>query len=242
MEAKITPRTRLAVIDHVTSDTALVLPVARLIGLLKQRGVPVLVDGAHAPGMVPLALNDLGADWYLGNGHKWLCAPKGCAFLWARPERQAEIHPTVISHGLGQGFMAEFDWQGTRDFSPWLAITDALAFRHNLGGDGVAQYCNSLVGDAAGHLAAAWNTEIGTPGAMQGFMISLRLPAGVEPTAEAAAALRQCLLANHRIETKIFPFAGALWLRLSAFVYNEFEDFSPLAELLARPAELIGER
>ncbi|MCH7635324.1 MAG: aminotransferase class V-fold PLP-dependent enzyme, partial [Proteobacteria bacterium] len=242
VEAEITPRTRLAVIDHVTSETALVLPVARLIALLKQRGVPVLVDGAHAPGMIPLALNDLGADWYLGNGHKWLCAPKGCAFLWARPERQAEIHPTVISHGLGQGFVAEFDWQGTRDFSPWLAVTDALAFRRRLGGDGVAKYCKGLVGDAARHLAAAWKTEIGTPEVMQGFMVTLRLPAGVEPTREAAMALRKCLLANHRMETQIFPFAGALWLRLSAFVYNEFEDYSPLAELLARPDRLLGDR
>ncbi len=242
VEAEITPRTRLAVIDHVTSETALVLPVARLIALLKQRGVPVLVDGAHAPGMIPLALNDLGADWYLGNGHKWLCAPKGCAFLWARPERQAEIHPTVISHGLGQGFVAEFDWQGTRDFSPWLAVTDALAFRRRLGGDGVAKYCKGLVGDAARHLAAAWKTEIGTPEVMQGFMVTLRLPAGVEPTREAAMALRKCLLGNHRMETQIFPFAGALWLRLSAFVYNEFEDYSPLAELLARPDRLLGDR
>ncbi len=241
VEAEITPRTRLAVIDHVTSETALVLPIARLIALLKQRGVPVLVDGAHAPGMIPLALNDLGADWYLGNGHKWLCAPKGCAFLWARPERQAEIHPTVISHGLGQGFTAEFDWQGTRDFSPWLAVTDALAFRRGLG-DGVARYCKGLVGDAARHLAAAWKTEIGTPDAMGGFMVTLRLPAGVEPTRDAAKALRECLLANHRLETQIFPFAGALWLRLSAFVYNEFEDYSPLAELLARPERLLGDR
>ncbi|MCH8098169.1 MAG: aminotransferase class V-fold PLP-dependent enzyme [Proteobacteria bacterium] len=241
VEAGITPRTRLAVIDHVGSETALVLPIARLIPLLKHSGVPVLVDGAHAPGMIPLALNDLGADWYVGNGHKWLCAPKGCAFLWARPERQAEIHPTVISRGLGQGFTAEFDWQGTRDFSPWLAVTDALAFRRGLG-DGVARYCKGLVRDAAEHLAAAWKTEIGTPERMQGFMITLRLPAGVEPTVEAAAALRQCLLADHRLETKIFPLAGALWLRLSAFVYNEFEDYSPLAELLARPERLLGDR
>jgi isopenicillin-N epimerase len=238
-DAAITPRTRLAVIDHVASETALVLPLPRLIALFKGHGVPVLVDGAHAPGMVPLALDDLGADWYVGNGHKWLCAPKGCAFLWARPERQAEIHPTVISHGLGQGFRPEFDWQGTRDFSAWLAVSDALAFRRGLGGD-VAQYCEGLVRDAGEHLAAAWKTEIGTPAAMAGFMATLRLPPGALPTAEGAAALRMSLLANHRIEAKIFPLAGALWLRLSAFVYNEFEDYSPLAELLARPERLLG--
>lgn len=239
--AQITPRTRLAVIDHVTSETALVLPVAGLIELFRSHDVPVLVDGAHAPGMIEVALDRLGADWYLGNGHKWLCAPKGCAFLWARPDRQAEIHPTVISHGLGRGFVAEFDWQGTRDFSPWLAVTEALAFRRRLG-DGVGAYCNGLLGDAARHLAAAWNTEIGTPEAMRGFMAALSLPAGPEPTAETATALRKRLRDDHRIETQIFPFAGVLWLRLSAFVYNEIDDYRPLAELLARPEELLAEQ
>ena len=132
--AALTPRTKLAVIDHITSGSALVLPLEQIVAACHAAGVPVLVDGAHGPGQVTLDLRSLGADWYVGNCHKWLCAPKGCGFLWAAPERQAGLHPVTISHGFGGGFLAEFDWTGTRDCSAWLSVDAALDFHARLGG------------------------------------------------------------------------------------------------------------
>src|SRR5438128_3036260 len=116
----ISERTRLVIVDHISSPTGVIWPVAEIAALARKRGTFVLVDGAHAPGQIALNIPALGADWYAGNCHKWLFAPRGCAFLWSRDARKAMIHPLAISHAYGRGFADEFDWTGTRDFSPWL--------------------------------------------------------------------------------------------------------------------------
>ena len=170
VEAALTPRTRLLVIDHVTSPTALVFPVERIVALARTRGVAVLVDGAHAPGMIALNLERLGADYYVGNCHKWLFAPKGCGFLWARRDRQANLHPTTISHGFEHGFLAEFDWTGTRDPAPALSVTAALDFIDGLGFEALRAHNHELMWQGARLLGEAWGTPIGAPQAAMGFM------------------------------------------------------------------------
>jgi isopenicillin-N epimerase len=228
------PRTRVAVLDHVSSPTALVFPIAELVSLCRERGVPVLVDGAHAPGMLPLDLGELGADWYTGNCHKWLCAPKGCAFLAAAPHAREGIHPTVISHGYGSGFLEEFDWTGTRDPSPWLALPAALAFHRRLGPGKVRGHNHRLAVWARELLAEAWEVEAPAPETMLGAMATLPLPeAWREPaTEEGARAVHDHLWERYRIEVPVLLFEGRLWLRISAQVYNRPAEYRRLAEAL----------
>jgi isopenicillin-N epimerase len=239
VEAALSDRTRLAVLDHVTSDSALVFPLERLADLCRERGVPLLVDGAHAAGMLPLDLERLAVDWYAGNAHKWLCAPKGAAFFWARADRQADIHPPVISRGFGQGFLAEFNWQGTRDFSAWLSLPEVVAFRAALGDSRVRAYCQDLAGRVADMLAETWDTEAGTPPAMRGFMVTARLPGAPPASPPAVAAIRRALLYRHGVEAHFVALEGVVWARVSAHVYNEIGDYARLAEAL--PDVLAGQ-
>ena len=225
------PRVRLAVLDHITSPSGLVLPVAAMAALCRARGVAVLVDGAHAPGQVPLDVGAIGADWYTGNAHKWLFAPRGCGFLWTAPARRAATHPVVISHGLGAGYAAEFDWTGTRDPSPFLAIGAALAAHARLGGPALMARNRALAAGAGALLAARLGTEAGALPAMQGAMGVVRLP--VDGSAADALALRRRLLALGT-DAPVMAVGGALWLRLSAQAYNGATDYARLGDLVAR--------
>jgi isopenicillin-N epimerase len=227
--ARLGPRTRLAVLDHVTSPTAIVFPVRELVAVCRAAGAPVLIDGAHAPGMLSLDVPSLGADWYTGNCHKWLMAPKGSGFLWAAPERQADTHPLVISHGFGQGFTAAFDWIGTRDPTAWLSVPAAIDFHERLGGARLRERNATLARAQATLLAQTWNTERGAPDALTGSMAAVRLPLREPATAARAQELRKRLFADHRIEVPVTAFAGALWARISAHAYNRPADYARLA-------------
>jgi isopenicillin-N epimerase len=224
--AAITARTRLAVIDHITSPSAIVLPIGRIIAACHARGVPVLVDGAHAPGHVDLDLVALDADYYTGNCHKWLNAPKGSAFLWVRADRQVGLHSTTISHGYGQGFVAEFDWTGTQDPSGYLAVPAALDFHRRLGGPALRARNAALAFEAAGMLAGRLGTETGTGNAPGGAMAVIRLPVSAD-----ALVLRQRLM-EAGTDAPVSSIDGALWLRISAQAYNDMEDFVRMADIL----------
>jgi isopenicillin-N epimerase len=232
------PRTRLAVLDHVTSPTALILPVARLIAELRNRGIETLVDGAHAPGMVPLALAALGAAYYTGNAHKWLCAPKGAAFLHVRRDRQAGLHPSVISHGYTLGFQAEFDWTGTFDPTPWLCIPEAIRYMGGLLPGGWAELMarnRALALQARELLCAAMGVDPPAPDAMIGSMASIPLPAA-DPGSPAARLDNDALCEWFRergIRTWLYPHPVPL-LRVSAQLYNNLDQYRQLATLLAQ--------
>jgi isopenicillin-N epimerase len=240
VERAIGKRTRLAVIDHITSPSGLVLPIERIIRLCHAAGVPVLVDGAHGPGQVVLDLPALDPDWYVATCHKWLCAPKGCGFLYARADRRAELHPVTISHGYGQGFTAEFDWTGTIDPSAFLSLPAAIAFHDRLGGAALMARNRDLARAAAMLLATALGTEVGGLPEMAGSMGLVRLPIGLDPGRAEAVKVRRALQAA-RTDAPVHPLAGALWLRLSAFAYNDIADYERLAALLPPLLKRLGD-
>jgi isopenicillin-N epimerase len=232
-------RTRVALIDHVTSPTALVLPVRRLVQELAARGIDALVDGAHAPGMVPLALGDLGAAYYTGNAHKWLCAPKGAAFLHVRRDRQAGVHPNVISHGYSAGFHAEFDWIGTLDPSPWLCIPAALRHIGALlpgGWPEVMRTNHELALAARDVLLDRLAVRAPAPDGMIGSMAAIPLPMGSTGVPPNTQALHDWLRARG-VEAWLHPHPVPL-LRVSAQLYNRLDQFRHLALLLE---EALGE-
>jgi isopenicillin-N epimerase len=232
----VSPRTRLALLDHVTSPTALILPIARLVNDLRTRGVDTLVDGAHAPGMVPLRLEELGAAYYAGNAHKWLCAPKGAAFLHVRQERQAQLHPTVISHGYTTGFHAEFDWPGTFDPTPWLCVPEALRFMGGLlpgGWPQVMAVNRELTLKARVLMLESLGLDAPCPDAMIGSMASIPLPPAVmgAPGERRDCAGLHAWFRERQVETWLHPHPLPL-LRISAQLYNDLDQFKQLAALL----------
>lgn len=261
--AAASERTKLALISHITSPTGLVFPVAEIVTALNDRGIDTLVDGAHAPGMVAVDLDALNAAYYTGNAHKWLCTPKGSAFLHVRRDRQPGIRPLVISHGTNSPrddrsrFRLEFDWGGTGDPSPYLCIPEALEFMAGLrpGGWSELQAANrSLALEARGKLLQAMGTDSPlAPDSMIGALAAVEIPDTIrprptEPRADTDTAtthptdpLRGALFDEDAIEVPVYPWphtradtaAKRRLLRVSAQLYNEPADYDRLVSALA---------
>lgn len=234
IEQAITSRTRLVFVDHVTAETALVLPLAEIAARCHARGALVLADGAHAPGGIALDIESIGVDFYTANLHKWAWAPRSCGVLWAAPAHQRLLHPPVVSWGLGKGFTTEFDWMGTRDPSPWLAAPAAIEMLEAIGADRIRSHNHALAWDAGALLAKRWGTTIDVPESMIGCMIAVPLPPALGSTATDAARLRDALLFDDRIEVQVHAWHGRLWTRISAQIYNDMTDVERLAGAIDR--------
>jgi isopenicillin-N epimerase len=230
----IGPRTRLAIVDHITSQSALILPLRALAAECRARGVAVLADGAHAPGAIPLDIPSLGVDYYVANLHKWLWVPRSSGILWTSPERKSGLHPAVISWGLDQGYTAEFDLPGTRDPSPHLAAPAAIRVMDEFGATAVREYNHALAWEGARTLAARWGTEFVPPESMIGTMATVTLPESLRSTAEDATRLRSQLLFEDRIEVQLHAWRGRLHVRISAQIYNDLAEIEHLAAAVRR--------
>jgi len=226
----LTPRTKLLVVDHITAQTALVLPVAAIVRECHARGVPVLVDGAHAPGAIALDIPAIGADWYAANLHKWAHAPRSCGILWAKPEHQATLHHPVVSWGSGQGFHAEFEHQATSDATSYLAAPEGIALLREWDFDAVRAYMHGLAVEAGRMLTTAWGTTLDTPDDMIGAMVTVPLPVSAGTTTDDAVRVRLALLVEDRIEVPLHAWRDRLWTRISAQIYNDRSDIMRLAD------------
>jgi len=233
------PRTRLAVVDHVAAQAAVIFPLAEIAVALKARGVAVLGDGAHVPGALPLDIPSLGVDWYVANLHKWMWVPRSSGILWAAAPRQTRLHPGVVSWGLDQGFTTEFDAPGTRDPSNHLAAPAAIAYMRSFGLEAVQQYNHHLAWSAALRLASAWQTPFHVPESMIGTMATVMLPASLGTTRADAAAIRDRLLDDDRIEAPVHAYRERLWVRVSAQIYNDLDDIERLAETILTYATAV---
>jgi len=242
----VTPNTRLALLDHITSQSALVLPLERIVPSLRERGIDVLVDGAHAPGMIDLNVTAVGATYYSGNCHKWVCAPKGAGFLWVERSRQPEVRPLTISHGANVArsdrsrYRLEFDWTGTDDPTAALCVGKSIEVMASLvpgGWPEIRRRNHALALTGRDHVCDALGIPAPAPDAMIGSIAAFPIPDGSpEPPSNPLYAdpLQESLLADHRVEVPIIPWPAPpkRVLRISAQLYNVEADYEALAGAL----------
>jgi isopenicillin-N epimerase len=228
-------RTRLLIVDHVTSPTARLLPVAALVAAAREADVPVLVDAAHGPGMLPVDVTALDADFWVGNLHKWAYASRGTAALCVAPRWRDRIEPLVVSWEHPAGFPRAVEWQGTLDYTSYLAAPTGLAALHDLGIDLVRGHNATLAAYGQRVVGAALGLGPGDRPDSGGTAVSMRLlplPDGLAPDEAAADALRVRIATELAAEVAIVSWSGRGFLRLSAQVYNRAEEYDRLAERL----------
>jgi isopenicillin-N epimerase len=236
--AGVTPRTRVLMISHITSPTALIFPIEAICRRAAEAGILTIIDGAHAPGQVDLHLDVLGADFYTGNCHKWLCAPAGAGFLYARPERQALVEPLVVSWGWDartpgvSPFQDYFEWTGTHDPAAYLSVPAAIAFQEAHNWQQVRGDCHRLAGQARARIADLTGLDQISPDSSDwwGQMCALPLPI----TEKAAAdALKSALWESYQVEVPIVDWQGRFFVRVSIQAYNTPRDIDRLVDALA---------
>ncbi|XZF63346.1 MAG: aminotransferase class V-fold PLP-dependent enzyme [Gloeotrichia echinulata DVL01] len=237
----VSPRTKLALLDHITSQTGLIFPIEQLVKELQVRGVDILVDGAHAPGMIPLNLREIGATYYTGNCHKWLCAPKGAAFLYVQPDKQSEIRPLTISHGANSPrsdktrFQLEFDWTGTDDPTAFMCVPEAIAFMGSLLPGGWPELMlrnHQLVLEARQLLCEQLGVLPPSPQEMIGTMAVVPMPTTWDN--RHFMAVHDELFDRFAIQVQVMPWTEQprLLIRISTQIYNTLSQYEYLAKAL----------
>lgn len=224
---------RLVVVDHICSTSALKLPVEELVAVCNLRNIPVLVDGAHALGALPLNLSELKPTFYVSNAHKWFCNPKGAAFMYVRSDYQKYVLPLWTSHGFGSGYTSNFTWAGLDHYGSLLSILTCLDFWRRVGPGRIRSYNSGLLHWAAAMLATRWGTDLLAPLDLFGPMISVRLP-GAEQACDDDEhnSIQDRLHFQFSIEVPIKKIQKRLYVRISAHIYNTPQDYEHLAGVM----------
>ena len=237
----VKPETRLVLIDHISSPTALYFPIERIAVALRGTNAELLVDGAHAPGMIPLDVTQTGAQYYTGNCHKWLCAPKGAAFLWIHKEYQSQMNPLNISkiNVKGNTFQDRFYWGGTQDVTPFLSIPKAIETLPNITGKNISELMEtniSMSREVVKMLCQMLEQPIPVPENRITNMCSIPLPPLKMPLSPGAFdPLQEQLYHDYHIEIPIINFGpNQRFIRPSCFIYNTFEQYNYLATSLTK--------
>jgi isopenicillin-N epimerase len=234
----VTPKTKVIFLSHITSPTAVTFPVAEICKRAREAGILTLIDGAHAPGQVPLDMQAMGADFYTGNCHKWMCSPKGAGFLYVRREHQSMIEPLVVSWGwsgqnhekLGSSFLDNYAWQGTQDFSAYLSVPAAIEFQKKYDWDKVRVTCHVLLKDCLNKLNELTGLEpVYTSDSFYHQLAITPLPKIADLT-----VLKNKLYADYRIEMPLTEYKGQQFARISVQGYNTAEDLDALVSALAK--------
>jgi len=242
---KINNKTRFALIDHITSATGLIFPVKKLTGILQEKGIEVLIDGAHAPGMIDLNLEDIGAEYYTGNCHKWVCSPKGSAMLHVRSDKQANFHPVFTSHTYDKPvgekrWSSQFIWAGTSDFTPYISIGDAIQFGGSLMNDWqtLRAHNHDLTIKGRNILLKVLDVPAPVPDHMLGSLSTIPLPFAYEQPSHFfhnTHPFGKTLYDQFKIQIPIHAWPEnntRMWIRISAQTYNSIEQYEYLGEAL----------
>jgi isopenicillin-N epimerase len=233
----VTPHTRVIFISHITSPTALTFPVQEICRRAREAGILTVIDGAHAPGQIPLHLDTLGADFYSGNLHKWLCAPKGAAFLYVRPELQDRIEPLIVSWGYqsetpSSSRLVDYtEWLGTRDIAPFLAVPDAIRFQQEHDWDSIQAECHAIAEKALRSMTEMTGLQPLSPVSAEWFaqMVSAPVDSHIN-----MGALHDQIYKENRIEVPMLTWNGHNLVRFSIQAYNTWEQVDSLIQAIKR--------
>jgi isopenicillin-N epimerase len=247
IDAAILPNTTVAMVDYITSASATIFPIKKIIDFLHSKNIQVIVDAAHAPGMVTFNIDDLQPDYFVANCHKWICSPKGSAFMYVAPQHQPHIYPLVISHyndtavGTAAHWSNQFLFDGTHDYSAYISVKNAIDTMPNIANgtwDIIKQQNHEMVWEAALLIANTLQVALPIPKHMVGSICNIPLPSGhlLNHSYMGKTALKQILFDKYKIEVPVFlfPAAPTQWLRISAQLYNSMEQYEYLAQCLKK--------